>query len=712
MNLLIVEDHHETLAVLSETFEDSYQIRKATTYKEALTILHSFLPDIILLDIVLPDCCGLKLLREIKHKCQNAHVIVISGYSNTNYCIEAIRGGAFDFIEKPFSPEYLTYAFDRARQMIELRCQKERAEQALHSEKASLECRIKERTFELQQNNTLLRKEVEERKRIETKLDQEKCYCEGIIKTMADGLVVINDKGHIIDVNPSMIKKFGFQSKEEFLTIRLEELFCDHDQPVVEHLIQQGIKGQSGSIEVIGKKKDGSERDLWIKASPILFDQHHPACLVFIFHDITSRKNAENRLKFAHDQLETRIKERTDQLVHVNKQLAEEIVEHKKSQQEFLLAKEKAEAANRSKSTFLANMSHELRTPLNAIIGFSNILKEPFFGALSIQQKDFVERISKSGNHLLTLIDDLLNLSMIEIGRIKINRRKVNLKELIDGICKMQLNLFEKKSVKLHWEITDNCYANIDKDRVTQIITNLLTNAHKFTKRGGQVGVNFSRNGDMVTITVWDTGIGILKENQGKIFGEFQQVETSIVRKYSGVGLGLSICKKLVELHDGKIWVESEFGKGSRFSFSLPISSKEEDKCHNIIPLYKSSPSSKMMTYLVIEDDEESRVLTETILKGQGAHVLSSHCGWEGIRCAITEKPDAIVLDIGLPDISGLQVIKKLKENAITAHIPVIALTAFASNHEQKIFSEAGFHGIFYKPLDINHFKKRLAEMF
>ena len=235
-----------------------------------------------------------------------------------------------------------------------------------------------------------------------------------------------------------------------------------------------------------------------------------------------------------------------------------------------------AEAANKTKSEFLANMSHELRTPLNSIIGFSDFLLQSKTGPLLDKQKRYIENITKAGEHLLSLISDILDLSKIEAGKMKLELAKFNLKELIEG-C---IALFKEKSIRHNiildyvLEIKGDIVA--DEQKIRQVLLNLISNAFKFTPDRGSVYV-YARKaqdeaaGSFIEISVVDSGIGISKEDQKKLFQPFQQIDSSVSKKHQGTGLGLNLCKKIIELHGGRIWIESDTGKGCRFMFVLPL---------------------------------------------------------------------------------------------------------------------------------------------
>ena len=230
------------------------------------------------------------------------------------------------------------------------------------------------------------------------------------------------------------------------------------------------------------------------------------------------------------------------------------------------------EVASRHKSEFLANMSHELRTPLNAIIGFSEVMQERLFGELNEKQAEYTDDILSSGRHLLSLINDILDLSKVEAGRMELELTKFDFPMAIDNALTLIRERASRHGIRLHHSVDDRLgELTGDERKIKQILLNLLSNAVKFTPEGGRVDVDAVSADGVVEISVSDTGIGIAPQDQETIFEEFRQVGTDYAQKREGTGLGLTLTRKFVELHGGKIWVESEVGKGSTFTFTLPI---------------------------------------------------------------------------------------------------------------------------------------------
>ncbi|RLC81171.1 MAG: hypothetical protein DRI81_03105 [Chloroflexi bacterium] len=329
---------------------------------------------------------------------------------------------------------------------------------------------------------------------------------------------------------------------------------------------------------------------------------------------------------------------------------------------------------DRLKDQFLANMSHELRTPLNSILGFSEVLIDGLVGELPPEQKDCVRDIHFSGEHLLTLINDILDLSKIEAGRMTLSPAPVDVEMLLAGVQATIAPLLEKKSQVLEIEWDDDLPILIaDLFRIKQVLLNLLSNANKFTPSKGLITL-YCRLADPATIlfSVTDTGIGIKPEDQELIFEEFRQVDGSASREMSGTGLGLAISKRLIEMHGGHIWVESEYGRGSTFSFLLPLAGPPETRPE---PARKTAllPQSKIV--LVVEDDRQFNNLLAFYLRQEGYTPVQHYSGTGVLERASELRPALITLDIMLPEQDGWDVLRALKSDPQTKDIPVLFIS-------------------------------------
>ena len=347
------------------------------------------------------------------------------------------------------------------------------------------------------------------------------------------------------------------------------------------------------------------------------------------------------------------------------------------------------ETTSQHKSDFLANMSHELRTPLNAIIGFSQVLREGMVGDVNAKQAEYLDDILSSGNHLLSLINDVLDLSKVEAGQVELQVAPFSLQDALERGVSMvrEQATTEGVQVTLHKNGGLDVVSG-DERRIRQVIFNLLSNAVKFTPAGGQVDVSATRVDGEMRVSVADSGPGIAAEDLDRIFEEFQQTEAG-AKQREGTGLGLALSKRFVEMHGGRIWCESEIGKGSTFEFTLP------------------AEAGRAMTgpqILVVEDNERNMKLFCDVLQASGYRTLEATTGESAVELALEHGPDLVLMDIQLPDIDGVEALGRLRADERSATLPVLALTAQAMEGDRERFLAAGFDGYLSKPVDIAEF--------
>ena len=278
----------------------------------------------------------------------------------------------------------------------------------------------------------------------------------------------------------------------------------------------------------------------------------------------------------ARKQVEQTLQERNEQLDAQNEELQSQTEELMTQQQELIEKTGEVERANQLKSEFLANMSHELRTPLNVIIGFSELMRDEVPGKINDEQRQCLEDVLGSSQHLLNLINEVLDLSKIESGKAELDLTNLALTEVIEPLARTILPVLAPGQHSLDVEIEKELpLVHADKAKVSEVLLNLLSNAAKFTPDGGKLKIRAVREGDWCQVSVIDNGIGIKKEDQEQIFEPFCQLDNPLTREKSGTGLGLALVKQIIERHGGQIWVESEYGKGSRFTFTLPLATTD-----------------------------------------------------------------------------------------------------------------------------------------
>lgn len=368
------------------------------------------------------------------------------------------------------------------------------------------------------------RKEIEERLRLFS----------SAVEAANEGIQIVDLGGRIMYSNKAVQDIYGFSS-DEFKGKHVNEMNAVPDFAGL--VIIPAIKERGGwTGELMVRHKNGNIFPIWLTTSIIRDDRGAPIAMVGVIRDLTELKKSE----------------------------------------EIRLENVRLTLASKAKSEFLANMSHELRTPLNSIIGFSELMKEKRVGDMNEKQMHYVENVLMSGKHLLGLINDILDLSGVESGKLQLCIENVSIPDVVEEAFTMIRERANASNIKLVKELDPGLdFIMADRLRLKQILFNLLNNAVKFSKKkGGKVMVSARKDKDMANFSVSDTGIGIKKEDIGRLFREFEQLESGISRSYGGTGLGLAISKKLVEMHGGKIMVDSRYGEGSTFSFLIPISSK------------------------------------------------------------------------------------------------------------------------------------------
>ena len=536
-----------------------------------------------------------------------------------------------------------------------------------------LEQTVEKRTSELVSLNKGLLLEISERKRAEQELKK----LSSVVEQAADHVLITDRYGIIEYVNPAFEAGTGY-SKEEAIGLSPNFLKSENSDPDLSgELWRTVLLGQTFRGVTINKKKDGTLYYESMTVTPLLDSNNNITHLVSVASDITERQQAENDK----------------------------------------IAREAADQANKAKSMFLANMSHEIRTPMNAIIGFSDLL---YSSIKDERQRSQIEAIRSSGKNLLIIINDILDLSKIEAGKLVIQNEPINIHNIIKEIETIFAHITNEKGIQFVIDKVDEIPDSLllDETRIRQILFNLIGNAVKFTDSGEvtlSVMKKLKENDKIdLIISVKDTGIGIPADQHDRIFEAFNQQEGQRTVKYGGTGLGLTITRRLVEMMGGEIELLSEPGKGSIFTITLPdITVKEEGR--EISEINSSDPSTLVFesgTVLIADDNLESRKYLVDLLSHFPLELVEAENGVEAVEKALQYLPQVILMDYKMPVMSGGEAIEIIKKQDATRSIPIIALSASSRKLIEEINGVNLFDDFLLKPINaaelFEHLKKYL----
>jgi len=503
-----------------------------------------------------------------------------------------------------------------------------------------------------------------------------------ILQTAMDGFWTVDIEGRFIDVNHVACKMLGY-SAEEMLTMRISDIEINETAEQTKAHISKIKKNGEDRFESKHRCNDG--RIIDVEVSTTL--QPAQNLMVAFISDITERKKAEMQLKEKSEKIE----DQNEQLMATNTEL--------------ILAKEKAEESDRLKSAFLANMSHEIRTPMNGILGFADLLNEP--GLTGEEQQEYLGIIAKSGARMLNIINDIIDISKIESGQMKVSVSETNVKEQLDFVYRFFEPEVEQKGLKLTLKKSlTSAAANIqtDREKLYAILTNLIKNAIKYTLEGSiEFGyyVVESRLIPSLQFYVKDTGIGIPNDRQNAIFERFIQADIMDKMARQGAGLGLAISKAYVEMLGGKIWVESEEGKGSTFYFTLPFAAetKEKESPKKEISSPIDVDQFKKLKILIAEDDESSSKLISLFVQKITNEIILVKTGMEVVdACRSHPDIDLILMDIQMPEMNGYEATRQIRQ--FNTKVFIIAQSAFALTGDREKAIEAGCNDYISKPID------------
>lgn len=589
------------------------------------------------------------------------------------------------------------------------------------------------------------------------------------IKTLGT-ILVVEDSSSILELIKTVLKEDGYKvycasSGEE----AIEKVALYHPDLILLDIIMPGINGYETCSQI--KKSEGAEK------TPIIFmsvlgktfnkvKAFESGAVDYVMkpidtQELLSRVHTHLTIKKLHDELkdsnmnlEKRVQLRTAQLSEANSQLQREITERQQAQEslkiahaelekkvsdrtaELKSAKEKAEAASSAKGAFLANMSHEIRTPINGIIGFTYLIRN---SDLSERQSEQIKYIELSCEHLLTVINDILDLSKIESGQLKLEESEFHLPTIVRTVIETLTPNSREKKLALNCHIEPGVPQDLigDPTRLRQVLFNLIYNAIKFTG-AGEVSLccdkkDHTNKSVTLQFSVTDTGIGLSKEKFDQIFERFSQADMNTMSQYGGTGLGLSISKQLVELMGGKIWVDSVPGKGSKFNFTvkfpinhrklyaIPANASNGVKCvgemveSNPERYVNESPDSPPaqgnplgslrhdpLKILLVEDNDINRKMAANILEKMGQDVATAANGAIAVEMIKECAFDIVFMDVQMPVMGGIEATERIRdwEAQTGRHIPIIAMTAHAMQGDCETFLDSGMSDYLSKPFD------------
>jgi PAS domain S-box-containing protein len=510
-----------------------------------------------------------------------------------------------------------------------------------------------------------------------TEVQNQRKFSEALIDFLPDATLVIDREGRVIAWNRAIEEMTGIQAENMLGKNNYEYAlpFYGERRPILIDLVLMPRDEFEAKYAQIQRKGETLIGETY---TPSLRGGRYMYATASVFHD--ARGDSVGAIETIRD-----------------------ITERKQAEVELQKAKDAADAANATKSAFLANMSHELRTPLNAIIGFTRIVRRKADGLIPEKQTDNLDKVLASAEHLLNLINTVLDIAKIESGRMDVLAANFRINALID-LCANTAQPLLRPGVNLEKQMDENLsIIHSDQDKIRQIILNLLSNAAKFTHEG-KIILATHRDGKYLRVSVSDTGIGISDEARLHIFKEFQQADTSTTRQYGGTGLGLSISRNLAHLLGGDLTVESELGIGSTFTLVIPMqygsgAASTPDRESAPVPgndQRRASDATKKRI-LVIDDDPDAVYLLQENLNQNEFLITGARTGRDGLRSAREQPPQAILLDILMPETDGWQILNELKQDAATANIPVILLTIV---DKKALGFRLGAAAYLLKPLD------------
>jgi PAS domain S-box-containing protein len=684
INLLLVDDHTDNLiamrAILEELGENLVMVDSG---KKALRLLLDQEFAIVLLDVDMPLLDGFEvaaMMRQIK-KLQHTPIIFLTAmHQNESNVFKGYSLGAVDYIFKPFEPGILKakvrFFIDLYRKTAEINYQAEllrNTNQKLDQLNLDLERRVNKRTSQLQAAVELLEREVAEREKAEETLSQREQELTDFVENAPVGLHWVGGDGTLLWSNQAELDLLGY-TREEYVGHNIAEFHTE--RPIIEDMLERLTKREIlQNYEARLRCKDGSIKYVLINSNVRWKDGEfiHTRCFT---RDITERKQAE--------------KER------------EELLSRERS------ARAEAEAANRLKDEFLATLSHELRTPLNSILGWVQLLNSNTLDENTSSRA--LETIERNAKLQAQLIEDILDVSSIVTGKFQLHKQWLAFDAIVNQAAESLRPAIEAKDIELQLEFEPAIKPlSGDPTRLEQVVWNLLSNAIKFTPESGQITLSLQQTGSMLRLQVRDNGQGIKAAFLPYVFDRFRQADGSTTRVQGGLGLGLAIVRRVVELHEGRVQAESDGdGQGACFTVELPIETghsanngaKEIASAIDTPEAAEDVPTLEGVRVLVVDDQEDTRELICFILKQCKAQIEAAGSVQDALTIIQEWQPHVLVSDLGMPDEDGYSLITQMRRLRQGSLIQALALTGYAFDEERKRALASGFQAYLTKPVE------------
>jgi PAS domain S-box-containing protein len=656
IKILVVDDNPHMLKGLTRLFRiNGFEVQEAVNGRSAIDTARDSQPDLILLDVNLPDINGIEVCRRLKSEPATSGIFIVhlsAMHTNSSSQVEGLEAGADGYIVQPISNQELLARIQALSRIIT-------AEKELHLRKQEFEA---------------------------------------LVQNAPDLIARIDSDLTYSYVNPAVERVFG-KSEEQILgRTNVEIDLAGSSVSEMDDNIRRVLAGEGEKLVTIGLGDSSQPAWYQVRIAPEKDTHGNVSSVLCIFNDVTERKIAEEEVRSLNRDLGMRVEQRTKELAIINHELEAEVAVRKNSEEalrqrtiELAQVNSKLAKASRLKDEFLSSMSHELRTPLIAVLGISEALQEEVYGEMNEKQQKSLKTIEESGRHLLSLINDILDISKIEAGKMELQIAPVS----VESLCQTSIQFIRHAAVKKNLELcfhpeTISGKVIGDERKLRQILINLLSNAVKFTEESGQIGLAVDTDPELeaVEITVWDTGIGIEHDQLEQMFQPFVQLDSSLSRQYNGTGLGLSIVKKLMDLHGGSIRLESTPGKGTRFTVRLSwIDDNDEAKHSEIEQSIDISDFPDTKSIMVIQGENSDYEQINGYLRDVGIEAKFLQSGNGYMNYLKEQQPDLIILDFRLAD-DAADVMKSLREQKALNKIPLIltSLNKSANNADNSTY--------------------------